>query len=205
MFGFFKINFILYLIFLTWVLIIIFAPALEPTDTIHFGNKGLVGPEEKYDDIESIQNPFLRVVYHSGDRMCHMKESRSLIINSNQMPYCARCLGIFLGLAIGAAIVTFVVIDLKWWILVAGLMPIGLDGGIQLVTSYESNNVLRISTGLLTGVVTMIALGLVTVEMADYFKLRIRYQKLKKLNESSRAAKRSKGARRKIKTRRLDQ
>lgn len=155
------------------------APALEPTDTIHFGNLGYVGLEEHFDDIESIQNPFARVVYHSGDRMCHMKESRSLIINSNQMPYCTRCFGIFLGLAIGAAIVTFVVIDLKWWILLLGIIPIGLDGGLQLITSYESNNVLRLFTGLLMGVVTMIALGLVTVELSDYVKLRMKYQKLK--------------------------
>jgi uncharacterized membrane protein len=164
--GFFKLNFILFLVCVSWVIIIFITPTLEPTDTIHFGDKGYTGLDEHYKEIESLQNPFNRIVYHSGDRMCHMKESRSFIIGDNQMPYCARCFGIFFGLALGAAITTFIVIDLKWWLLLLGIIPIGLDGGLQLITSYESNNVLRIFTGTLFGLVTMLAVGLVMVEIS---------------------------------------
>ena len=99
-----------------------------------------------------------------------MKESRSFLLNSNQMPYCARCFGIFLGFAIGAGIITFVIIDLKWWLLVVGLLPIGLDGGLQFITDYESNNILRLFTGSLAGIVTLIAVGLITVELSNLFK-----------------------------------
>ena len=169
-FGFFKLNFILYLICVVWLLIFIISPMVEP---IHFGDEGrydMVGEDEHYYDIEKFQNTFVKSVYHSGDRMCHMKESRSFLLNSNQMPYCARCFGIFLGFAIGAGIITFVIIDLKWWLLVVGLLPIGLDGGLQFITDYESNNILRLFTGSLAGIVTLIAVGLITVELSNLFK-----------------------------------
>ena len=173
MFGFFKLNFIVYLICVVWLIILIIAPLVEPENTIHFSDSGdldRVGEDEHYYDIEELQNTFSKIVYHSGDRMCHMKESRSFSINENQMPYCARCFGIFLGFAIGAAIASFVLIDLRWWMLVIGLGPIGLDGGLQLITSYESNNIFRLLTGLLAGIITMIAVGLMIMELSNMSK-----------------------------------
>lgn len=178
-FGFYKINFILYLICVTWLIVLIITPAILPPDTIAFDNYGLVGPDEHFTEIEVIDNPFVREVYHSGDQLCHQKSARSLYICENQMSYCARCFGIFLGLAIGAAIATFVWIDLKWWLLLLGIIPIGLDGGLQLITSYESNNVLRIFTGTLLGVVTMLAVGLVVIELSEFTKLRLKFKKFK--------------------------
>ena len=166
-FGFNKINLVIYVICVTWLLIILITPAAQDQNTIRFGDNGLVSQDEYFHQIEEIENPFIRTVYHSGDDMCHMKKSRSLFINSHQMAYCARDLGIFFGFALGAALVTFVRIDLRWWMLLIGLVPIGLDGGIQLVTSYESNNILRILTGSLAGVVTMLALGLVVAELSQ--------------------------------------
>jgi uncharacterized membrane protein len=195
-FGFFKLNFVMYLICVTWLILIIITPMVEPEDSVHFGDEGFgdrVGTDEHYSDIEKLENSFGRIVYHSGDRMCHIKESRSLLINGNQMSYCARDFGIFLGLAVGAGIVTFVVIDLKWYILLIGIIPIGLDGGLQLITSYESNNVLRIFTGGLFGLVTMIAIGLVTVEISlsvrYWMENKIRYNNYQKLNKVSKAKK----------------
>jgi uncharacterized membrane protein len=176
-FGFYKINFIIFLVCSVWVIIMIITPGLESPGVIMFDNDGLVGIDEHYSEIETYENPFVRVVYHSGDQMCHQKSTRSLIVFDNQMSYCARCFGIFLGLALGAGIVTFVWMDIKWWFLVVGIVPIGLDGGLQLITSYESTNVLRILTGTLLGVVTMIVVGLVIIEMSEYAKQWIRYKK----------------------------
>jgi uncharacterized membrane protein len=179
-FGFYKINFIIYLILVSWVIIIFITPAFIPSGSILFDDKGIVGIDEHFAEIETIEDPFIEVVYHSGDQMCHQKGARSFIVFDNQMSYCARCFGIFLGLALGAAIATFVWIDLKWWLLVLGIIPIGLDGGLQLITSYESNNVLRIFTGSLLGVVTMLAVGLVVIELSEFAKLRMNYMKFHK-------------------------
>ena len=177
MFGFFKINFIIYLFCMIWLLLILIVPAMSEPGTIQFQEFdefenpiGKVGFSEYYNDIEKINNPLSRAVYHSGDRMCHMKSSRSFSINDNQMPYCARCFGIFLGFAIGAGFATFIVIDLNLWLLIVGLVPIGLDGGLQLVTSYESNNFFRVITGSLAGFVTVMAVGLITLEISKSVK-----------------------------------
>ena len=160
-----------------WLLLILIVPAVSEPGTIQFQEFdefenpiGKVGFSEYHNDIEKIQNPLSRAVYNSGDRMCHMKSSRSFSINDNQMPYCARCFGIFLGFAIGAGFATFIVIDLKLWLLVVGLVPIGLDGGLQLVTSYESNNFFRVITGSLAGFVTVMAVGLITLEISKSVK-----------------------------------
>ena len=121
-------------------------------------------------------NPYYAFVYAFGDLNCHQKHERSWTINGNQMPVCARDVGIFFGLALGG-----------WWFSRRGLnrwtirdsfltlfpdsmtaplyikdrrlstmfgigllfcLPVILDGGIQAITSYESTNPVRILTGL---------------------------------------------------------
>jgi uncharacterized membrane protein len=120
-------------------------------------------------------NPYYAFVYAFGDLNCHQKHERSWTINGNQMPVCARDVGIFLGLALGG-----------WWFSRRGLnrwtirdsfltlfpdtmiaplykndhrlsamfgigllfcLPVVLDGGIQAITAYESINSMRIITG----------------------------------------------------------
>ena len=184
MFGFFKINFILYLICVTWVIILIITPLLEEPGTITYDDNGLVSQDEHYYQIEGYSNPFGRVVYHSGDYMCHQKSTRSFIIWDNQMSYCARCFGIFIGMAIGAAISTFVWLEMKWWFVVGGIIPIGLDGGLQLITAYESNNLFRILTGSLMGIVTMVTVGLVVIELSQATKLWLSKKKYERLNRT---------------------
>ncbi len=121
-------------------------------------------------------NPYYAFVYAFGDLNCHQKHERSWTINGNQMPVCARDVGIFLGLALGG-----------WWFSRRGLnrwtirdsfltlfpdsmiaplytsdrrlsamfgtgilccLPVVLDGGIQAISAYESVNPVRILTGI---------------------------------------------------------
>ena len=84
-------------------------------------------------------------------------------MNGKKFPLCARCTGISLGQLVG---------ELNWipWnnvnpykrfrlkksvlyiIAFSSLtIPLVLDGGIQLLTDYESNNMLRLATGVLYG------------------------------------------------------
>ena len=121
-------------------------------------------------------NPYYAFVYAFGDLNCHQKFERSWAINGNQMPVCARDVGIFFGLALGG-----------WWFSRKGLnrwtirdtfltlfpddritplytndrrlmamftigilfcLPVVLDGGIQAISNYESVNPLRVMTGI---------------------------------------------------------
>jgi uncharacterized membrane protein len=46
-------------------------------------------------------------------------------------------------------------------LVIAALLPIGLDGTIQLLTDYESTNPKRLITGLIAGVATGIAIKII--------------------------------------------
>ena len=132
-------------------------------------------------------NPIWAFTYGFGDLNCHQKHHRSWEINGNQLAFCVRDVGIFAGAAIGAAIFgrfglnrwtlrdTFLSIFPDEWLeavyqknlrgvtslsfAAVLIIPMGIDGFTQLLTDYESNNLLRLVTGLGFG----IALGLVFV------------------------------------------
>jgi len=126
-------------------------------------------------------NPAFAFAYGFGDINCHQKHHRSWEINENQLPVCARDVGIFLGFTIGCLFFYFRGFN-RWTVrdtflsvlpdeytkalylndrrLIAvigiiglGLVPMGLDGFSQLLTSYESNNPLRLLTGAAAGIV----------------------------------------------------
>lgn len=149
-----------------WVLCLFLAPYSVPANSLDLGNEGVVGGHE-HDAAFANMNGFAGFVYASGDFNCHQKASRSLFLNGNQMPYCARDFGIFLGIAMGLLFFTFIAVRIAWWWLLLGLVPIGIDGSLQLVTSYESNNPLRVATGLIAGFVTAYAIAFLTSEIAS--------------------------------------
>ena len=127
-------------------------------------------------------NPVWALAYGFGDINCHQKHERSWEINGNQMPVCARDIGIFSGFSLGCLF--FLLRGFNRWtvrdtflsvfnderlievyendrrmmamllIMGIGLIPMGIDGSTQLLlNSYESNNLLRIITGLGSGFV----------------------------------------------------
>ncbi len=127
-------------------------------------------------------SPVWAFTYAFGDLNCHQKHERSWEINGNQMPVCARDIGIFLGFAIGCLIFglrglnrwtvrdSFLSVFPDQWmakvyerdlrliavflILGLGLIPMAVDGFTQLLLeTYESNNPLRVFTGAGAGVV----------------------------------------------------
>ena len=126
-------------------------------------------------------NPIWAFTYGFGDLNCHQKHYRSWEINGNQLAFCVRDVGIFAGAAIGAAIFgrfglnrwtlrdTFLSIIPDEWLVetyeknrrgitslgIAAIfiLPMGIDGFTQLLTDYESNNILRLVTGLGFGLI----------------------------------------------------
>ncbi len=122
--------------------------------------------------------PYHAIIYTFSDFNCHQMHHRSYDINGNQMPVCARCVGIYIGLTLGLFIMMFVkprddykdillglipsqtdhLSNIKKTIMIVFLgglfiLPMALDGFIQLLTDYESNNIMRTVTGLTGGLV----------------------------------------------------
>ncbi len=122
---------------------------------------------------------FSAFIYGFGDLNCHQKHERSWTVNGNQMPVCTRDIGIFAGIAVAGFLFSrrgvnrwtvrdsllsvapdewvadFYLRDRRALLAFGGLflflLPVALDGGIQALTDYESNNLKRIVTGVPMG------------------------------------------------------
>lgn len=82
--------------------------------------------------------------------MCHRRPDRSFHCRGKQFPICARCTGILLGYFFGYGSAFFTgVISVYYALLLC--VPLIIDGVIQFLTSYESTNLRRLFTGILTG------------------------------------------------------
>jgi uncharacterized membrane protein len=109
--------------------------------------------------------------YALGMLVCHQRADRSFALDGNQLPVCERCLAIELGMAAAFAAAVIVgprggfVASLSTFlpgrlrstagVLAVGLalmLPMVLDGGLQLVTAYVSATPQRVATGFLYGI-----------------------------------------------------
>ena len=158
--GMGKWNRISFTLLWFWVLLLIFSPYLIEKDTT--GDlSGSVGIYDNKYIIEDM-NFAAKFVYYVGDINCHQLSHRSYTYNENQMPFCVRDTGIFVGLLIGFIYSTRKKIVLTLPLIIAALLPIGLDGTIQLLTDYESTNNKRMITGLIAGIATGIAIKIIS-------------------------------------------
>jgi uncharacterized membrane protein len=132
---------------------------LQPGGMIK-GLSGRVGAIDNHSIISAVPPP-CRYVYIFGDLWCHQRSDRSLFINGNQMPVCARCLGIFLGIPFGilASTLTWIGdvderLHKKVLVLISiGYAPILIDSIGQSVGSWDSTNTIRLLTGTTAGIV----------------------------------------------------
>lgn len=80
---------------------------------------------------------------------CHCRSDRSFHFRGKQFPLCARCTGELMGMAISPFLYLSagrtIALDLVL------MLPMVIDGLIQLKTGYESTNIRRLITGMLFG------------------------------------------------------
>jgi uncharacterized membrane protein len=145
------------------------------------GNANIIDHSDLWGDL----NPYAALVYTMGDFSCHQKESRSFFLNDNQMPVCARDVGLAFGFIIGAVLFAYSIPNsdpfvmsltpflrektrsmgrkkiIVLSVLIASIftIPIAFDGLRQTFTSYESTNPVRLATGLLFGWVVVLGMG----------------------------------------------
>ena len=142
-----------------WLSLLLFSPYM--IDNGSTGDlSGVVGKYDNRDVIEEM-NFLAKFIYYVGDLNCHQLSHRSYSYNDNQMSFCARDTGIFLGLVLGFMYASRKKIVLTLPLVIATLLPIGLDGTIQLLTDYESTNPRRLITGLIAGLITGIAIKII--------------------------------------------
>lgn len=140
-----------------WTLLVVTAPLMVPAGTLQ-DLSGIVGGHENEDQFDQL-SPLPHAIYWLGDAECHQIANRSYFLNDNQMPFCVRDLGIFIGVAAGFGVASFYRYKINPVFVLLGLVPIGIDGGLQALTSYESDNLLRMATGLVAGFVLSLMLA----------------------------------------------
>lgn len=81
---------------------------------------------------------------------CHQIAERSFFIKGYQFPVCARCTGIIIG---EVAFIIFALLSLRINIIFSLLfmIPLIIDGTLQFKTSYVSNNIKRLLSGMFFG------------------------------------------------------
>lgn len=81
---------------------------------------------------------------------CHARPERSFFFRGKQFPICARCTGELIGILAGIpTAIIFGFPKLPYVFLM--MVPLLVDGFLQLLTSYESGNLRRLFTGILFG------------------------------------------------------
>jgi uncharacterized membrane protein len=133
-----------------WLALVFIAPFTLPTGSVT-DLSGSVGTVDNWGSIEKM-NPLAGAVYLLGDSQCHQLVERSFFLNGNQMPFCTRDLGIFIGLVIGIGLAFSGKLRIGFKLSLLLLIPMALDGGAQLISSYESSNAIRLATGFIAGI-----------------------------------------------------
>jgi len=100
------------------------------------------------------------IIYSAFSSVCHQLPERSFFLFGQKLAVCARCTGMYSGFAIATILFPILRgIDYRKipspWFLIISIIPIAIDGGIQLITEYESNNVLRFATGFIFGFIVI--------------------------------------------------
>lgn len=101
---------------------------------------------------------------------CHCRGDRSFYYKGQKFPICARCTGELVGMIVSLFSCFFFRLSITTSLLI--LIPMILDGVVQMVTDYESNNVRRFITGVLFGY-GIIMLFVITSIMAFEFGMNL--------------------------------
>ncbi|MBN2250530.1 MAG: DUF2085 domain-containing protein [Candidatus Altiarchaeota archaeon] len=98
------------------------------------------------------------LIYAVFSSACHQLPERSFFVFGYKLAVCQRCAAIYFGFLLSTLLyplhtrIDNVKTPSKW-LLIASLVPMGLDGGLQLLGFYESNPLNRVVTGGVFGLI----------------------------------------------------
>ncbi|WP_430509185.1 DUF2085 domain-containing protein [Gottfriedia solisilvae] len=98
---------------------------------------------------------------------CHRRIDRSIKISNYTFPLCARCSGIVIGYLF-LPLLFLQSHYLKWWLIPLLMIPLLIDGFTQKWKWRESNNSLRIITGILFGIAQCILIVKTVIFLLKY-------------------------------------
>lgn len=96
---------------------------------------------------------------------CHCRDDRSFHYKGRKFPICARCTGELVGIFL--ALFSCFFFRLPVWGCILIMIPLIVDGNIQMFTKYESNNFRRFVTGFLFGYGLLMLFAISMVAVTD--------------------------------------
>ncbi len=145
-----------------FLLACVILPFLNQAGTL-IGLDGNIGTIDHW-DIWSVKDPFTMAFYAFGDLLCHQEQSRTFILNGNEMFLCSRDMGLLIGFLIGLSFSL-----LRWSYAIAldrkrGLAYLAMIAVTPIewcIERYSDIDIaeIRLITGVITG--SAIALALV--------------------------------------------
>jgi uncharacterized membrane protein len=104
---------------------------------------------------------------------CHRRSDRSFFWKGKQFPLCARCTGIHIGYLTFPLFVFKLLSFNIWWTLLL-IIPTCVDGWTQASFNRESNNILRVVTGLLAGIGAMSLVAIIGQSIGQFILSQIK-------------------------------
>jgi len=96
--------------------------------------------------------PLSAAIYAIGSLICHQRPERSFWLAGQQLPVCARCIGIYAGVVIGGAIAPLLGrVARPRLLIVLATVPALLSLAVEWTGMGRPSNVLRATTGVLAG------------------------------------------------------
>ena len=96
---------------------------------------------------------------------CHCRDDRFFPYKGRKFPICARCTGELVGILL--ALFSCFFFRLPVWGCILIMIPLIVDGNIQMFTKYESNNFRRFVTGFLFGYGLLMLFAISMVAVTD--------------------------------------
>jgi uncharacterized membrane protein len=104
---------------------------------------------------------------------CHRRPDRSFFWKGKQFPVCARCTGIHIGY-LTFPLFVFQHLSFNIWLTLLLMIPTCVDGWTQAVFNRESNNLLRVVTGLLAGIGAMSLVAIIGQSIGQFILSQIK-------------------------------
>lgn len=96
-------------------------------------------------------------------------------IKNRRIAVCARCLGVYVGIIMGAILFSSQIFNKNLYYLSIGIFPMFalVDWSVSTFTKYKSNNFFRMSSGFFLGIAYIFGLILLLRTPLDYFIIAI--------------------------------
>jgi uncharacterized membrane protein len=101
-----------------------------------------------------LPDPLSAAIYILGSFICHQRPERSFWLDGQQLPVCARCIGIYAGAVLGATVAPFIgLVRRPRTLIVLAVLPALASLVVEWTGLGRPTNAMRALTGVIAGAI----------------------------------------------------